>query len=245
MKRLILIPAYNEEAALPLTLLELLPTLDAKTHVLVVNDGSTDRTALVARDCGVTVLSLPFNLGIGGALRAGFKYAAKHNYQAVAQFDADGQHMPDALESLWVALDDGADLVIGSRFSDNDEYEVSFARGKAMAGLRAMFRIFARREFSDASSGFRGFGPKAIELFADRYPAEYMESTESLMQACFSGLDVVEVPCRMRHRVAGVASNRRGRLAFHYCRLSLVLVTNKRPLTVVKPAPLPPLPVAA
>ena len=237
MKRLILIPAYNEQDALPLTLLELIPTLDANTDVLVVNDGSTDRTAQVARDCGVKVLSLPFNLGIGGALRAGFKFAAKHNYSAVAQFDADGQHMPEALESLWSALDDGADLVIGNRFADRDDYEVGFARGRAMAGLRAMFRVFAHREFADASSGFRGFGPKAIALFADRYPAEYMESTESLMQACFSGLEVVEVPCRMRHRVAGVASNRRGRLAFHYCRLSLVLVTHRRP-TPPSPRPL-------
>lgn len=228
MKRLILIPAFNEQEALPLTLKELLPTLDADTHVLVINDGSSDRTAEVGRLSGALVLSLPFNLGIGGALRAGFKYAQQHSYEQAVQFDADGQHRPEAVPALWAALDGGADLVIGNRFAGQGEYEVSWARGMAMGGLRKIFRLYTKREFSDTSSGFRGFGARTISLFADRYPVEYMESTESLMYACISGLNVVEVPCVMHHRVAGMASNRRGRLAFHYVRLFLVLVTNRR-----------------
>jgi glycosyltransferase involved in cell wall biosynthesis len=238
-RRLVLIPAYNEEEALPGTLIELLASIDANTDVLVVDDGSADATARVARGFGVNVISLPFNLGIGGALRAGFRYAERHGYQSVVQFDADGQHVPEALAALWTALDDGADLVIGSRFSAPDEYAVGFARGRAMAGLRWMFRVMVGRNFTDACSGFRGFGPRAIECFSSSYPTEYMESTESLMQACRSGLRIVEVPANMRQRSAGVASNRRGRLAYHYCRLSLVLLADRPKAMRPRAVPVP------
>ena len=114
---LVVIPAYNEEAALPSTLAELSevrPDLD----VVVVSDGSVDKTAALARAAGVHVIDLPFNLGIGGALQAGFRYAEREGYERAFQFDADGQHDPRELAALEAGLDAGANLVIGSRFGD-------------------------------------------------------------------------------------------------------------------------------
>src|SRR3954451_2172872 len=116
MRTLIIIPALNEEESLPRVLDELrvqLPDFD----VLVVDDGSRDDTAVIARKHGVTVLSLPFNLGVGGALQTGFRYDVRHDYDRAIQFDADGQHDPTEVEKLLRGLDDGADLMIGSRFA--------------------------------------------------------------------------------------------------------------------------------
>ena len=223
MRTLVIIPAYNEQDALPDTLAELRahqPTLD----VVVVSDGSEDRTAEVARDGGATVLELPFNLGIGGALRTGFLYAVRHGYDAAVQFDADGQHDPAHIKTLTDALEGGADMVIGSRFAETSaHYDVGGTRRGAMRVLQVLVRLLAGRRYSDTSSGFRGFNQRVLTFFARNYPSEYMESVESLILATFEGFDVVEVPVDMRQRVAGTPSSRSLRLVYHYLRLLLVL----------------------
>ncbi len=178
-----IIPAYNEAAALPVVLPELraaVPGLD----VVVVSDGSTDATAAVARAAGVHVVELPFNLGIGGALQTGFRFAVRRGYKQAVQFDADGQHDPREVRNLLQALDDGADLVIGSRFaSPDDRYHVGLARSGAMGIIRAAVRLLSGRRFTDTSSGFRGFSRRLMAFFADTYPAEYMDSVEALLLA--------------------------------------------------------------
>ena len=223
MRTLVIIPAYNEEAALPDTLAELRshqPGLD----VVVVSDGSVDRTAEVAREAGAAVLELPFNLGIGGALRTGFLYAVRHGYDAAVQFDADGQHDPAHIKTLTDALEGGADMVIGSRFAETSaHYDVGGTRRGAMRVLQVMVRLLAGRRYSDTSSGFRGFNQHVLAFFARNYPSEYMESVESLVLATLEGFDVVEVPVDMRQRTAGAPSSRRLRLVYHYMRLMLVL----------------------
>ena len=223
MRTLVIIPAYNEQAALPGTLQELRaahPGLD----VVVVSDGSTDDTAMIARDAGVDVLELPFNLGIGGALRTGFLYAVREGYDVGVQFDADGQHDPQGIGALLTAIEGGANMVVGSRFaSSSTHYEVSGARRGAMGLLRVAVQLIARRRFTDTSSGFRAFDRDVLEFFARNYPSEYMESVESLILATFEGFDVVEVPANMRERSAGLPSARRLQLAYHYLRLLLVL----------------------
>jgi len=195
---LVIIPAFNEEEALPSTLAELAevrPDLD----VLVVSDGSVDKTAALARAAGVGVVELPFNLGIGGALQTGFRYAA---------------------------LDDGAAMVVGSRFGEgNVEYRVGPVRKAAMAVLRAAVNKMAHQKFSDTSSGFRAFNASVLQTFARSYPVEFMDSTESLVQAINEGYRVVEVPTRIRARTAGQPSTRHVRLVYHYFRLMIVLVS--------------------
>lgn len=236
---LVVIPAYNEEAALPAVLVELASTLP-DADVVVVDDGSIDRTASVAAAGGAIALRLPFNLGIGGALRAGFRYAVDNGYKRAVQFDADGQHDPAEVASLLAGLDDGADMVIGSRFADDQSsYEVGHVRRRAMRVLGAAVKMLSGQTFTDTSSGFRAFDHRALDLFARTYPVDYMESVEALVMACASGLRVAEVPVRMRVRAGGRPSNRRFRLVYHYSRLLLVmlLTTSRRSRTRIPEAP--------
>jgi glycosyltransferase involved in cell wall biosynthesis len=219
---LVVVPAFNEQAALPGTLAEVLRVVPAR-QIVVIDDGSPDDTAGAARAAGVAVVRLPYNLGIGGALRTGFSYALEHGFERAVQIDADGQHDPVEMAVLLAALDDGADLVIGSRFLGGG-YEVGHTRGLAMRLLGRFVQTLTGRRFTDTSSGFRAFGPRAMRLFARRYPAEYLSDTvEAILIACRAGLVVEEVPVRMRIRAEGAPSTRRFRLAYHYVRLLVVM----------------------
>ncbi len=223
-KDLVIIPAFNESEALPEVLADLrrvLPGID----VVVVDDGSADETARVAALVpGVTVLRLPFNLGIGSALRTGFRYAVAEDYQRAVQLDADGQHDPAEIPRLLEALD-GADFVIGSRFSTGSTtYEVGHTRRGAMRVLQLALHLLSGRRFSDTSSGFRAFDRSVLEYFAVNYPSEYMESVEVLLQASYEGFRIAEVPVRMNARAGGRPSTLRLGLAYHYVRVLVTLV---------------------
>ena len=200
-RTLVIIPAYNEEEPLPGVLKELTEQMP-EHDVLVVCDGSTDRTADVAREAGVNVAVLPFNIGIGGALRTGFAFAVRRGYERAVQFDADGQHDPAALRVLLDHLDTGADMVIGSRFAEGGAvtYEVSRMRRQAMRFLQWLVRMLVRQRFTDTSSGFRAFSRPMLEYFAVTYPVEYMDSVEALVLACNAGFRVEEVAVNMRGR---------------------------------------------
>lgn len=234
---LVIIPAFNEEGALPSTLAELRDELAQRSiaaDIVVVDDGSRDRTAAVARAAGAITLRLPFNLGIGGALRTGFRYAVDNGYAAAIQFDADGQHDPAEVAALLAALGDDTDMVVGSRFAGAaSSYDVGGVRRRAMRMLGLTVRLLSGRAFTDTSSGFRAFNRQALELFARNYPVDYMESVESLMLACASGLRVTEIPVHMRSRSHGLPTTRRFRLAYHYFRLLFVIVAtaSRRPRT--------------
>jgi glycosyltransferase involved in cell wall biosynthesis len=226
-RTLVIVPAYNEEVALRGVLRELAgicPDLD----VLVVDDGSGDATTTVARAEGVAVAVLPFNLGVGGALQTGFRYAVAHGYGRAIQFDADGQHDPSQIAPLLAALDDGADLVIGSRFAEpgpDSRYDVGRVRGGAMWTLRLALRLLSGRSFSDTSSGFRAFSAPLLEFFAASYPTDYMESPEALLWAYQAGFRITEVPVHMRARAGGTPSNRSFMLAYHYLRALLSMLS--------------------
>ncbi len=224
---LIVIPAYNEEESLPTVLKELAeqtPDFD----VLVVSDGSTDRTAAVALEAGVAVAELPFNLGIGGALRTGFTYAVRGGYRRAVQFDADGQHDPLQVAVLLEQLDAGADMAVGSRFAEGGAvtYSVGRVRRVAMKTLERIVRMVAGQRFSDTSSGFRAFSLPMLEFFAATYPVEYMDSVEALVLACNAGFTVTEVPVNMRGRTGGAPSTRKFKLVYYYVRLLVVLLTS-------------------
>lgn len=224
---LVIIPAYNEAACLPRVLAELgeeRPDLD----VVVVSDGSIDTTAAVARAAGVAIIELPFHLGIGGALRTGFRYSLGRGYSAAVQFDADGQHDPRTLQRLLAPVADGADLVIGSRFTHGGvpTYHIGRARRAAMKGLERVVQRLVGQRFTDTSSGFRGFSGPMLAFFADHYPVEYMDSVEALVMAVNAGFDVREVPAGIRGRTGGAPSTGGWRLAYYYVRLLVVLLTS-------------------
>ena len=221
-KTIVVVPAYNEQEALP-AVLHQLSTEVSSLDVVVVDDGSSDATASVAREAGVRVVALPFNLGIGGALRAGYRYALDNGYSRAVQFDADGQHRADQIGALTAALDSGADMAVGSRFLEG-EYGVGRSRALAMRVLRVGVRLMTGQSFSDTSSGFRAIGGQLLEVFAHEYPVDYMDSVETLVEACRRGYTVVEVPALMNQRAGGVPSQRPLRLAYHYARLMVALL---------------------
>ena len=227
-RTLVILPALNEEAALSAVLKELASTLP-QLDVLVVDDGSTDGTADVARAEGVAVAVLPFNLGVGGALQTGFRYAVAHGYERAIQFDADGQHDPSQVPALLAALDEGADLVVGSRFAAPEaglEYDVGRLRGTAMGVLRLAVRLLSGRRFTDTSSGFRAFSAPLLHFYAAEYPNEYLGDTvEALLLACQAGFRVAEVPVSMRVRAAGTPSTQNLKLIYHYLRALLSLLS--------------------
>lgn len=229
---LVIVPAWNEREALPGVLAELAHALP-DADVLVVNDGSTDGTADVARATGLaTVLDLPLNLGVGGAMRAGYRFAAREGYAAAVQVDADGQHDPADVRRVVDALQDGADVVIGARFAGVGNYTVRGPRKWAMSVLSRVLSRIAGTTLTDTTSGFRASNRRAILLFANEYPAEYLGDTvESLVIACRSKLTVRQVGVQMRPRAGGTPSHNPVKAALFLGRaVFALLIALTRPL---------------
>lgn len=222
---LVVVPAWNEEETIADVLLEIAREVP-EADVLVVNDGSTDATAAVAVRAGLAVLDLPFNLGVGGAMRAGFRYAVREGYRVVVQVDADGQHNPADVRRLAAALEaEGTDIVIGARFAGTESYEVRGPRRWAMRVLSATISRIARTTLTDTTSGFKAHGPRAVRLFATNYPAEYLGDTvEALVIAARSGLRVSQVGVTMRERAGGRASHSPLKAAVFLARAGLALL---------------------
>ena len=220
---LIVMPAFNEEEAVGDVVREVLTTLPG-VHCLVISDGSTDNTRAVAEDAGATVLVLPFNLGVGGAMRLGFKYAVEHGFANVVQLDSDGQHDPRSVPELIARLD-SADIVIGARFAGEGDYSVGGPRKWAMKVLAVALSRIARTPLTDVTSGFKAAGPRAVRLFAVNYPAEYLGDTiESLVIAARAGLTVRQVSVTMHPRVAGTPSHGPVKSAVYLTRAVVALV---------------------
>ncbi len=220
---LIVMPALNEQATVSTVIAQVkqsLPGMD----VLVVDDGSSDETAKLAREAGAEVARLSVNLGVGGAMRTGFRYAAARGYDVVVQVDADGQHDPEEVGALLDALDD-ADIAIGSRFAGKGSYKASGPRKYAMVALSLVFSRLAKTKITDVTSGFKAMGPRAIKLFAAYYPAEYLGDTvESLVMAIRAEMKIKEIPVIMRERVGGTPSHSPVKSAIYLGRAGLALL---------------------
>lgn len=220
---LVVMPAFNEQASVGDVVGEVFSKLP-DAEVLVVDDGSTDRTAEMARDAGAIVVVLPFNLGVGGAMRTGFRYALENDFDIVVQIDADGQHDPAGVPALVAALGT-ADLVLGARFAGEGEYVSRGPRRWAMVVLSAVLSGMVGTKLTDTTSGFKASGRRAIRLFADHYPAEYLGDTiEALVIAARSGLVVSQVPSAMRPRAGGSPSHNVFKSAAYLSRAGLALL---------------------
>ena len=221
-RTLVVMPAFNEEASVAAVIDE----VRSKVHgadILVVDDGSTDQTSIRAQAAGAMVARLPFNLGVGGAMRLGFRFALEQDYDNVVQIDADGQHDPAGVPALLAALET-ADLVLGARFAGEGDYAVHGPRRWAMVTLARILSRTSGTRLTDTTSGFRASGRRAVALFAEHYPAEYLGDTiEALVIASRSGLRIVQVPVAMRPRAGGMASNNPVRSANGLARTCLAL----------------------
>jgi glycosyltransferase involved in cell wall biosynthesis len=205
VKRIAIVPAFNEERNLPRLLGEL-HELDPGLEIVVVSDGSTDRTAEVAAAAGAHVVELPFNLGIGGAVQTGFRFAWEGGYTLAVRLDGDGQHDPGQLRAIVApVVADEADLSIGSRFLSGGGYQSSAAR---RVGIRVLARVvswIAHERLTDTTSGFQAANRRTIRLFAADLPRDYPE-VEGLVMAVRHKLRVKEVPVTMREREHGHSS---------------------------------------
>ena len=204
-KKVAIVPALDEEGAIGGVIAELrreAPGYD----VLVIDDGSTDRTAELAREAGAIVLSHPFNLGIGGAVQSGYRYAFLEGYEVAVQVDGDGQHDPAQLAALERALHGGqAEMVWGSRFLAGAGYEVGRTRRIGQLIFARVVSLITREPVSDPTSGFRMTNRRGIELFARDYPHDFPE-VEAILMVHAHDMSMKEVPVRMRPRAHGSSS---------------------------------------
>ena len=222
-RRLAIVPARNEEAAVA-GVVEELRAFDPTLDVVVIDDGSSDATAQRAAAAGAAVVSLPFNLGIGGAVQTGFKYALAHGYDTVVRLDGDGQHDPQQLPNLLAPLERGdADVVIGSRFAGgNGEYRAPFARRAGIRWFARLVSLLTGQKLTDTTSGFQCVNARAIRLFAADYPHDYPE-VEAAVMVVRHRLRIVEVPATMRGRETGRSSITALRSLYYAIKVTLAL----------------------
>jgi glycosyltransferase involved in cell wall biosynthesis len=204
-RRLAIVPALNEEDSVARVIDEL-RAFDPGLDVVVVDDGSVDRTAAIAREKGAYVLKLPFNLGIGGAMQTGFRFAFERGYDLAVQIDGDGQHDPSELPKILRPLiDDEADIVVGSRFTGDGAFRSSFSRRIGIKIFAWTVSAVVRQKVTDTTSGFRAVNRQGIRLFAADYPHDYPE-VEATVMVVKHRLRLKEVPVTMRERAGGVSS---------------------------------------
>jgi glycosyltransferase involved in cell wall biosynthesis len=221
---LAVVPAYNEAG----TVADVVAALRVKTpqlDVVVVDDGSTDETAALAEAAGARVLQLPFNLGIGGAVQAGFKYADEQRYDYMVQVDADGQHDPGEIAKLFAALDDegGADMICGTRFKTKTGYMAPISRRTGIHLFAFLLSRLLRQPVTDPTSGFRLYNRRAIAVFSRDYPHDYPE-VEAVLMLHHHRLTMREVPVRMYPRGGGVSSiGGSGKSAYYMIKVLLAL----------------------
>lgn len=204
-KILIIIPAFNEEATIGNVISSVkkeMPDAD----IVVVNDGSDDKTSQIARALGAVVIDLPYNLGIGAAMQTGYRFAKLMGYDIAVQVDADGQHPANQIKNLIKPIEDGkADVVIGSRFLGKGDYKPSFARLVGMTVFAKVVSFIIRNKVTDTTSGFRAVNKKVIDFFSSTYPDDYPE-VEALVLLYKAGFSIMETPVIMDARHGGKSS---------------------------------------
>ena len=205
-RRIAIVPALNEAATIGRVIQEI-RDVDPGFEILVVDDGSDDGTGEIAEAAGALVVRLPFNLGIGGAVQTGYRYALANGFDIAVQIDGDGQHDPSQLRLILEPLVAGdADIVIGSRFAGAGNYRAARGRRLGMRVFAAIVSVIVRQSLTDTSSSFRALNRRSLSLFAVDYPHGFLETVEATVLAGKYRLRMKEVPVTMRERELGRSS---------------------------------------
>lgn len=226
----VLIPAYNEEASIG-PLIEELIKFVPHDDIIVINDGSRDETSLIAHSKNVVVLDLPCNLGVGGAVQTGFRYANEKGYDFVVRIDGDGQHPPEEIPKLISALKkQNADLVIGSRYGGADSFDNTTLRSMGIKLLSFFLSLICRNWVTDPTSGFWIINRKLLYYFANEYPSEYPEP-EAIAMLHRHGYAYYELPVKFRTRTSGRSTIRGFGAVYYMIKVCLALVVDRiRPI---------------
>lgn len=223
MKKLVIIPAYNESSNILNTVRDIQKSAPDFDYI-VINDCSTDDTLEILKSNKLNYISLPVNLGIGGAVQTGYKYALENNYDVAVQVDGDGQHDPVYLsELLKKMININADMVIGSRFIENQGFQSTFMRRIGIVYFTKLIKLLTGTTITDPTSGFRMANREVIKMFANQYPKDYPEP-ESIVTLLKSGKKVVEVPVQMKARQGGESSIKMANSVYYMIKVSLAIL---------------------
>lgn len=221
-KTIIFIPAFNEEAAIEKTI-ENLKAVHTDDY-LIINDASTDNTEYICKKNNYNYITLPFNLGIGGAMQTGFRFAVENNYDIGIQYDGDGQHNPEFIPALKEPIiKKEANMVIGSRFINKAGYQSSKSRRTGIIILNKIIRIFTGYDVKDSTSGFRAFDRDLMKFLNKDYPKDYPEA-ECIVMAERKGYKLKEVPVIMNEREGGISSISSFKSIYYMIKVSLAIL---------------------
>ena len=226
MKCLIIIPAYNEAGNLEKVIDNLIQNYPQYDYV-IINDGSTDNTEKLCANVGYQVLNLPINLGIGGAVQSGYRYAKKNNYDIAVQIDGDGQHDVAYLEGMLQLVENGeADVVIGSRFVQKEGFQSSQIRRIGIRFFSLLARVLTGVQVRDVTSGYRVVNRKFIDIYADDYPSDYPEPEAIIIAAVYGG-KIKEYPVVMRERENGTSSITLKKSIYYMIKVTLAMLVRR------------------
>lgn len=223
---LLIIPAYNEAENIGRVVDNLIRNFSQYDYV-VINDGSKDGTGELCEANGYNVVNLPINLGIGGAVQTGYRYALKYGYEIAVQIDGDGQHDVTYVEKAIQPLKEGkADVVIGSRFLEGEGFQSSASRRAGIRILSSLIFLCTHTRVKDVTSGFRAVNRKFIEIYASDYPSDYPEP-EAIITAVMHKGKVIEVPVVMKEREQGTSSINFGKSVYYMIKVTLAILVKR------------------
>lgn len=226
MKVLLIIPAFNEQDSILNTIADIKDN-GGDVDYIVINDCSTDATKSVLLQAEVPFLDLPINLGIGGGVQTGYRYAAEHGYDIAIQFDGDGQHCAAYLQDLIAPIIAGdADITIGSRFIRKEGFQSSGLRRIGINFLSSLIHLLCGTKINDVTSGMRAVNKKMIAFFAREYAQDYPEP-EAILAASLAGARIIEIPVQMRERSAGVSSINALKPIYYMIKVSIALIVSR------------------
>ena len=226
MKKLIIIPAYNEEANIEKTVRAIQKDAEGFDYV-IINDCSVDKTRMICEENGFNVINLPINLGIGGAVQTGYRYAYEQGYDVAVQVDGDGQHDPEFLNIMAdYLIKNELDMVIGSRFIEKKGFQSSRARRIGINFFSALIKLLTGKRITDPTSGLRMIGRNVMAIFARDYPRDYPEP-ESVVAVLRQNLKVEEIPVTMHERMGGVSSISLKKSVYYMIKVTLAILIER------------------